>query len=170
MKHAISLITCIALFACDSVPPQQIAAVEEPVAVPAASLNLDIPEEDSVDEASERKVTEEHDDIQGIHVRRMELTDEIRHREPIAAREVFEEVERLYLFLDLKNEADHEHHVYVSFIGPDGLRRGNVKLRIPPNARWRTWAYTQYATQPGTWNAVLSLDSEEIATKQFEVL
>ena len=57
------------------------------------------------------------------------------------------------------------------FIGPDGRVTGGIELRIPPSVpRWRTWAYTKNAKEPGLWHIeIRNPDGALIGALPFEV-
>lgn len=96
----------------------------------------------------------------GVTVRRMAVTRTIEGREPVDGGTTFvASHDKLYAFVDIRNEGDELEIVHVTFERPDGRTTGHVELDIPANVgRWRTWAFTRHAQMPGDWVAVLATD------------
>ena len=92
-----------------------------------------------------------------VAVRRMALSRWVEAREPVDPDDVFTaSSDRLYAFFDVRNDGEDEAYLSVTFEGPAGRSTGHVELSVPAGApRWRTWAWTRHATEPGTWQAVL---------------
>ena len=108
----------------------------------------------------------------GLDIRRFATTAEIDGREPVAPTAVFDSgVERIYAFFDISNESDEAQSLLVYFIGPNAKASGGIELEIPASVpRWRTWAYTRHAKQPGLWRVeVRDLDGELVGALPFEV-
>lgn len=108
----------------------------------------------------------------GLGIQRLITTPGVERREPVAASSVFgPHDERVYAFVEVSNESEEDRTLLVHFIGPDGQVSGGIELRIPAAApRWRTWAYTQNATQPGLWRVeIRSDDGTLIGALPFEV-
>ena len=108
--------------------------------------------------------------VDGVSVRRMMLSRAIEEREPVSPSTEFRaSSDRLYAFFDLRNEGDEEASFLVTFEGPGGRSAGHIELRVPANApRWRTWAYTRNATEPGEWVAQLhDVDGHLLGSRAF---
>ncbi|MBX3251154.1 MAG: DUF2914 domain-containing protein [Myxococcales bacterium] len=110
--------------------------------------------------------------IRDLALRRLALTRGIEGREPVRPSTRFDLTsEPLYAFVEASNAGEDEEPLVITFEGPDGRRTGAVELTIPANApRWRTWAFTRYASAPGMWSVeVRTLDGELIGRRQFVI-
>jgi hypothetical protein len=110
--------------------------------------------------------------IDGLFIERLITAPEIEGREPVAASSVFgDHDERVYAFVEARNDSERDKTLLVHFIGPDGQVSGGIELRIPAAApRWRTWAYTRNANEPGLWRVeIRSEDGALLGTLPFEV-
>jgi hypothetical protein len=108
----------------------------------------------------------------GITIQRLITAPAVEHREPVAASSVFgREGETVYAFVDISNESAEEKTLMVHFIGPQEQVGGGIELRIPPAVpRWRTWAYTKHAKQPGLWRVeIRGVDGTLLGALPFEV-
>ena len=108
----------------------------------------------------------------GLTIRRLVATSAIDKREPVVASSVFDHHdEKIYAFVEASNESEFEKTMVVHFIGPDGRVSGGIELRIPPSVpRWRTWAYTRNAKEPGLWHIeIRNPDGALIGALPFEV-
>lgn len=110
--------------------------------------------------------------IDGLSIERLVTAPGIELREPVAASSVFgDHDERVYAFVEARNDSERDETLLVHFIGPDGQVSGGIELRIPASTpRWRTWAYTRNANEPGLWR--VEIRSEEgtlLGTLPFEV-
>lgn len=108
----------------------------------------------------------------GLSIERLMTAPAVEHREPVAPSTIFgSHEEKIYAFLDVRNESDEARVLVVHFIGPDGFASGGIELSIPPNVpRWRTWAFTKHAKEPGLWRVdVRNLDGELLGALSFEV-
>jgi hypothetical protein len=108
----------------------------------------------------------------GLTIQRLVATSAIDAREPVFASSVFDHHdEKIYAFIEASNESEFEKTLVVHFIGPDGRVTGGIELRIPPSVpRWRTWAYTKNAKEPGLWHIeIRDPDGALIAALPFEV-
>mgnify|MGYP001812336322 FL=1 len=124
------------------------------------------------DEPETEKPLVETESAGGLDIRRFATTAEIDEREPVAPTAVFDSgVERIYAFFDISNESDEAQSLLVYFVGPNAKVSGGIELEIPASVpRWRTWAYTRHAKQPGLWRVeVRDLDGELIGALPFEV-
>jgi len=111
-------------------------------------------------------------EVDGITIRRLITAPEVEHREPVAASSVFGRYEeRIYAFVEVSNESEDEKSLLVHFIGPDGQVSGGIELGIPPSVpRWRTWAHTKHAKEPGLWHVeVRGTDGTLLGALPFEV-
>ena len=78
---------------------------------------------------------------------------------------------RIYAFIDASNESTSDKSLVVHFIGPNGKVSGGIELVIPASVpRWRTWAYTRHAKEPGLWRVeIRDVDGNLIGALPFEV-
>ena len=88
-----------------------------------------------------------------LAIRRLITAPDVEGREPIAPSSVFaHDADKIYVFLDVRNDSENHETMTVFFIGPSGQVHGGVELDVPPQAlRWRTWAYTRRADEVGLW-------------------
>ena len=110
--------------------------------------------------------------IDGLTIRRLVTAPEIVQREPVAPSSVFgRDDERVYAFVEVSNESEDDKILLVHFIGPGGQVSGGIELKIPPAVpRWRTWAHTRHATQPGPWRVEIRMtDGSLLGALPFEV-
>jgi hypothetical protein len=114
----------------------------------------------------------ELESLDGITIERLVTAPEVERREPLAATSVFgPHDERVYAFVEVRNESEEDKTLRVHFIGPEGQVSGGIELRIPASTpRWRTWAYTRNATKPGLWRVeIRSEDGTLVGALPFEV-
>jgi hypothetical protein len=114
----------------------------------------------------------ELESVDGLTIERLVTAPEVARREPVAASSVFgAHDEKVYAFVEVRNESEEDKTVLVHFIGPDGQVSGGIELRIPAaTPRWRTWAYTRNATKPGLWRVeIRSEDGTLVGALPFEV-
>jgi hypothetical protein len=112
------------------------------------------------------------EEVGGLEPRRLVVSRGIEEREPVDAADTFgAKSERLYAFVELHNESDRKRTAVVTFEGPDGKRTGFVELSVPAEQpRWRTWAYSKYVTEPGTWAAVVRTpEGKLLGRTEFEI-
>jgi len=91
--------------------------------------------------------------IDGLSVVRLVTSPQVENREPqLAASSFAPDEERVYAFVEAKNESAVPKKLRVHFIGPEEKVSGGIELDIPASSpRWRTWAYTRHAKTPGLW-------------------
>jgi len=114
----------------------------------------------------------ELESVDGLTIQRLVTAPAVERREPLAASSVFgPHDERVYAFVEVRNESEDDKILLVHFIGPEGQVSGGIELRIPAAApRWRTWAYTRNATMPGLWRVeIRSEDGTLVGALPFEV-
>jgi Protein of unknown function (DUF2914) len=122
--------------------------------------------------AEERSFVPELESMDGLTIRRLITAPEIEHREPVAASSVFgRHEERVYAFVEVSNESEDVMTLLVHFIGPRGQVSGGIELNIPPAVpRWRTWAHTRHAKEPGLWHVeIRSAEGQLLGALPFEV-
>jgi hypothetical protein len=128
---------------------------------------------DETESASGRRRFEaETESVDGLSIQRFVTAERIEKREPVEPTAVFDHhVERVYAFFDIRNESSSPRTLIVHFIGPDEEVRGGVELEIPSSVpRWRTWAFTRWAKEPGLWRVeVRDGDGRLVGALPFEV-
>ena len=108
----------------------------------------------------------------GLTLVRFVTAASIVNREPeLPASSFVPADERVYAFVETKNEAEVPKTLLVHFIGPDESVSGGIELEIPPSVpRWRTWAYTRHAKAPGLWRVeIRDVDGTLLGALPFEV-
>lgn len=105
-----------------------------------------------------------------IEVSRVVVASAIEDREPVGAPPFAADVERVYLFVEARNDGE-DSHLTVTWVEPDGTEGAPIELSIPNATRWRTWATTQRASgRPGTWSVVVKdADGAELGRERFVV-
>jgi len=115
------------------------------------------------------RAVEKH--AQKLTVTRFAVARDVKGREPVDVGTRFDTTEpRLYAFVDVANPEKAPGEITVEFQPPKGSARGNVTLKVGESERYRTWAFTRLAKDPGQWRAVVKNDRGEIlAEESFEV-
>lgn len=153
--------------------PLLTATAPEPLLRPPVAA-LQEPVEESVEaEPVEPELIEpELAEADGVRLNRFVTTSAVEAREPTAAASSFESgTERVYAFIEAVNESTVLKTLRVHFIGPHGAVSGGVELHIPGSSpRWRTWAYTRFATEPGLWRVeIRDEDGLLVGALPFEI-
>jgi hypothetical protein len=106
-----------------------------------------------------------------LTVKRLNVTTEIKEREPVATTALTVGEDPMLAFVEMQNEADVDQKIVVTFEREGHKKVGFVELTIPADkTRWRTWAQTRNIKAPGEWTAVVSTaDGTELARTTFEV-
>jgi hypothetical protein len=142
-------------------PPPPVAVLQEPV------------EESFEPEPVEPELIEpELAQTDGVRLVRFVTSSAVEAREPTAAASSFESgTERVYAFIEAVNDSAEPKTLRVHFIGPRGTVSGGVELEIPGSSpRWRTWAYTRFATEPGLWRVeIRDEDGLLVGALPFEI-
>jgi hypothetical protein len=153
-------------------PPSALpTAVVGPSEVPSSTLTA--PSRPSTDSGSSSTAsTPELRSAEGVTLRRLALTRRIEGREPVSPTTTFSaSSDRLYAFVEASSTADEARELVVSFFGPDHRHTGVVTLTIPADApRWRTWAYTAHANEPGAWTAEIRTKDGALVGRQRFVI
>jgi hypothetical protein len=108
----------------------------------------------------------------GLTIHRLVTATGVDEREPVAPSAFFGPHDaRIYAFVEASNESHEEEILTVHFIGPDRQVSGGIELRIPAEApRWRTWAFTEHAREPGLWRVeIRSSEGSLVGALPFEV-
>lgn len=146
-------------------------AVVAPSEVPSSTLTA--PSRPSTESgSSSTSSTPELRSAEGVTLRRLALTRRIEGREPVSPTTTFSASgDLLYAFVEASSTADEARELVVSFFGPDHRHTGVVTLTIPADApRWRTWAYTAHANEPGAWTAeVRTKDGALVGRQRFVI-
>lgn len=134
--------------------------------------HTELPAEPFRPDAEQTKFEPELGSLDGLTIRRLIATSAIDKREPVFVSSGFDHHdEKIYAFVEASNESEFEKTLVVHFIGPDGRVSGGIELRIPPSVpRWRTWAYTRNAKEPGLWHIeIRDPDGALLGALPFEV-
>lgn len=108
----------------------------------------------------------------GVRIQRLITTPIVEEREPVDARAVFDHHdEKVIAFIEASNDTSDAHPLFVHFIGPSGTVTGGVELVIPADSpRWRTWAFTRFAKEPGLWRVeIRDAEGVLVGALPFEV-
>ncbi len=108
---------------------------------------------------------------QVLTLKRIQLAEAIKDREPVNPEETFSmgSASKLYAFLELANASEEEQKITVTFVPPQGGAT-KVTLDVGPQKRWRTWALRKALTTPGTWRVIVrDLQGHELGSRSFEV-
>jgi hypothetical protein len=111
-------------------------------------------------------------DLAQIKVSRLVVARGVSGREPVGVGTSFrtQDLERVFVFVDVANEAREEGEIVVAFAPPGGGPAHRVKLAVGAEPRWRTWATTKRARAPGSWTAIVSTASgRELARAAFVI-
>jgi len=110
--------------------------------------------------------------LDGLRIKRFVTAPKVEDREPVAPSSVFAARDQaVYAFVDVSNTSEEQKSLSVHFLGPNGQVSGGIELHIPAAVpRWRTWAYTKHANDPGLWHVeIRSVDGTLLGTLPFEV-
>jgi hypothetical protein len=146
-------------------------AVVAPSEVPTSSLTAPSRPSTGASDSSTASAPELRS-AEGVTLRRLALTRRIEGREPVSPSTTFSaSSDRLYAFVEASSTAEETRELVVSFFGPGHRHTGVVTLTIPADApRWRTWAYTEHANEPGAWTAeVRTKDGALVGRQRFVV-
>jgi hypothetical protein len=105
-----------------------------------------------------------------LELRRLAVTREVLHREPVNPGQRFPAESRpMVAFLELVNHGRDVRVVEVTFVGPDGREVGLIDLDVPADMpRYRTWARSRMVTTAGEWLAeVRDEDGALLGTSRF---
>jgi hypothetical protein len=108
-----------------------------------------------------------------LFVKRLVIAHGVDNREPVSPSSTFAkgEADRVYAFIEVGNEDRSASAVTVSFFADGKPERGGVELRVGASPRWRTWAFTRQATEPGIWHVVVrGPKGQELAREKFEIV
>lgn len=117
------------------------------------------------------KATELEPGAPVLSLKRIQLAEAVKDREPVDPEETFSmaHTSKLYAFLELSNASAEEEKVTVTFVPPIGGAT-KVTLDVGPQKRWRTWALRKSLSAPGTWRVVVRDSSgRELGSRSFEV-
>lgn len=151
-----------------SAPKSVTPATKEPVAQPSQAAAAPVAQK--ADEAHEPSPSKT-DTAEGTPlVKRLIIASDVKEREPIELTDAKIE-EPVVAFIELKNSAEQDSDVVVTFEHAGGTKVGFVELKIPAKSpRYRTWARTRNIKTPGEWSAVVTSKSgEELARTTFQV-
>lgn len=108
-----------------------------------------------------------------LAIKRLVIAHGVRDHEPIDAATDFTvaDASRVYAFVEVENKERAPGAVVVTFEAPSGQpQHGDVRLAVGAQPRWRTWAFTRAAREPGTWAAVVRDErGQELARATFDV-
>jgi hypothetical protein len=107
-----------------------------------------------------------------VRIKRLVVAHDVKNREPVGPATTFEAADdRIFAFVEVENVDHAETAIYVHFVR-DGepVRDRGIELRVGAAPRWRTWAFTRLAKQPGSWDVVVrNARGKEIGRMGFEV-
>ena len=124
------------------------------------------------DVASPAKTTEPSESLGApLTIQRLEITHEIKDREPIEAHQFAADGSPVVAFLQAKNPGEESRTVTVVFEHESGDLVGHIRLKVPANSqRWRTWGRTSQIKKAGQWKAqVRDADGRVLAEAAFSV-
>jgi hypothetical protein len=178
IKHIIATLLAFALIPVGCAPeePKETKLIEQ-TAAPKPVLTSTLPSEAAatpLEEKPEAPVAKEPEAIDapaktdetmpktfepelrhagGLSLTRLVTTSSVESREPTAVGSSFGPIdERIYAFIEVRNESESDASLMVHFIGPNQKVSGGIELEVPASVpRWRTWAYTRHAKDPGLW-------------------
>ena len=106
-----------------------------------------------------------------LYVKRLVIAHGVDSHEPVDANDSFgSDNDRIYAFVEVGNRDRSNSEIYVSFVKDGADDNGGVRLRVGASPRWRTWAFTRLANDPGTYQAVVkNAKGHELARTTFEV-
>jgi Protein of unknown function (DUF2914) len=107
-----------------------------------------------------------------LKVMRLVVARGIDGREPLGTAAEFSmaEVDRVFAFVELANEARITSEIAVTFTPPVGEAVQPIKLGVGTMKRWRTWAATRRARMPGLWSVeVLDAEGNVLARTSFTI-
>ncbi len=108
-----------------------------------------------------------------LYVKRLVIARGVASREPVEPATSFPkgEAKRIYAFVEVGNRDKTASEVFVSFKPKGGAEKGRIQLRVGASPRWRTWAYTELATEVGEWEAIVrDASGDVIGTQSFAIL
>jgi len=108
-----------------------------------------------------------------LFVKRLVIASGVDQREPVSPTSTFTKgaTDRVYAFVEVGNEDKSPSAITVSFFRDGQPEKGGVELRVGASPRWRTWAYTRQATEPGLWHVVVrGPKGQELARDEFEIV
>jgi hypothetical protein len=81
------------------------------------------------------------------------------------------QTQRIYAFVEVSNPESARSEIHVSFAKAGEPESGAIVLRVGESPRWRTWAYTRQADEPGKWQVIVrDGKGKELSRGDFEVL
>ena len=149
-------------------PPAVVATTgAAPIAVPAVAVSSAT----LMPKVAEVAASPAEKHAQKLSVTRFSVARDVKGREPVDVGTRFDSKEpRLYAFVDVANPEKAPGEITVEFQPPKGSARGNVTLKVGESERYRTWAFTRLARDPGQWKAVVKNERGEVlAEESFEV-
>jgi hypothetical protein len=156
--------------------PTPILTATAPSPAPSAPLEAEAQSPSTLDppdaELGPKTFEAETEPVGGMSLTRFVTTSSVESREPSGAASHFASgVDRVYAFIEARNDTSFDETLRVHFIGPDGKVSGGIDLEIPASApRWRTWAYTRHANEPGLWRVeVRDLEGALLGALPFEI-
>jgi hypothetical protein len=149
------------------------APVKATEPAPEERLEQEIPDIDAPIPVEDTRAFEpELEASAGLTIQRLVTATGVDQREPVAPSAFFGQRDaRIYAFVEASNESHEEETLTIHFIGPEGQVSGGIELRIPAEApRWRTWAFTEHAKDPGLWRVeIRSSEGTLLGALPFEV-
>jgi hypothetical protein len=106
-----------------------------------------------------------------LRVERLVVARGIEGREPLGTDTLFADTEkRIFAFVEVSNPERAPGDLTVQFVAPSGAKEPPIDLSVGDSPRWRTWAFTRRAHEPGTWTAVVRDERGHVlASTEFDV-
>ncbi len=107
-----------------------------------------------------------------LRIKRLVVSRSVKNREPVEPATSFQSgsTKRIYAFVEVGNPQKARSEIYVSFVPPSGQAHAAIRLRVGQGSRWRTWAFTRLAKDPGSWQVVVrNAAGKELAKQSFQI-
>jgi hypothetical protein len=102
-----------------------------------------------------------------IGVKRLVLAHGVDGREPQGATTTFKTSDdRVYAFVEIENPTRAKSGINVVFEPPAGPALAEIPLEVGDGARFRTWAFTRRAHEPGEWTVVVRDAKHRVLARQ----
>ncbi|MBN2803707.1 MAG: DUF2914 domain-containing protein [Deltaproteobacteria bacterium] len=151
--------------AADPAPIVEAAKSKEQTDTVKDSDEESVKSTNSVDEESMETFIAEDGEVA---VKSIVIANGLSEREPVdpGTSFVIGASEKIFAYLDVKNETEQEAVIYVSWKRPDRDKEfGKTELTVKPAKSWHTWSFTRNAKWEGRWEAIVTNSQEEIIAR-----